>query len=316
MKAVNGRAEAPPLPALGVQGLSFLHFGAALDGLQALLRLFGTTGRVWNAEVRRALTDLPGTDECRRAEVLDAVDFVTGPGHSKLPLDDLAHGVAQSLAWRKVFQTLRCRGFSFRLCEEPTFRSCVFARDVNLRFALLAEPSLYYPPGVRQGLRKVAWRNRHVPHAIGWMLGMEKCWDGCKWWYVVNVQSDLMSSPESGVKEIFRGWQRVLFRLVAELARCRGVAMLALPSVEVLAQTRDDRVDRASRRQAWHPLYDGLADFFHMRGTPNPYPTDTQPLLFSEAAWSSRFYVSSVVDLTRPSLSGDARPDGLPRETR
>jgi hypothetical protein len=96
------------------------------------------------------------------------------------------------------------------------------------------------------------------------------------------------------VKEIFRGWQRVLFLLVIELARQRGITAIAIPSSKVMAEL--DGVDEAALRRdrAWQGLYDGMAQFFAMTPSRQPYPTNLQPVWFSRPAWCSRYYVGDV----------------------
>ncbi len=134
---------------------------------------------------------------------------------------------------------------------DPLFRNCVFSSEVSLKVALIADRDLYYPPKVRHGLPAAEPMNRHISHAIGWLLVKEKSFEGQRWWYVINVQSDLMSVPVSCLKEIFRGWQRVLFRLVIGMAQQRGVAALAMPSAALMA-------DSGAVRLA--PMLDGAED--------------------------------------------------------
>ncbi|MFI5460338.1 MAG: hypothetical protein ACHRXM_33390 [Isosphaerales bacterium] len=123
---------------------------------------------------------------------------------------------------------------------------------------------------------------------------MEKTTDGQRWWYVNNVQSDLMSVPVSCLKETFRGWQRVLFLLVVGLARQRGVTAIAIPPSKIMAGL--DGVEDVARRRvrAWRGLYDGVAEFFAMSPSQQTLPTNLQPVWFARQAWCSDYYVGHV----------------------
>jgi hypothetical protein len=279
------------LSAFGDKGMSYLHFGNSLAVIEALIQHFGRHGRVWTKDLLKYANSLPHAGARARDEITDVLKFLAGDSRRKLSLELLAAEHCRSLRWQAVAQTLGCRGFSFRLCEDPVFQSCIFSPDVNRKFALLADSDLYYPPKVRDVLEGTVDdpRNRHVTNSVGWMLVMEKDHGDRRWWYVLNVQSDLMCSQHSALKEQFRGWQRMLFWILIRSARCRGVAMLAVPSVNVVTKW-------SGRRRAWRPLYDDLAKSFGMRSKRNPYATNIQPLLFptSHRKCNHRFYVGAV----------------------
>jgi len=163
-----------------------------------------------------------------------------------------------------------------------------------MKVALIADRGLYYPPKVRQGLPAAELKNWHVEHAIGWLFIVEKTMEGQRWWYVTNVQGDLMSVPVSCLKEIFRGWQRVLFLLVVRLARQRGVTAIAIPPSKLMAEL-NGVVDVARRRdRAWRGLYEGVAEFFAMSPSQTPFPTNLQPAWFVRPARCSHYYVGYV----------------------
>ena len=126
---------------------------------------------------------------------------------------------------------------------------------------------------------------------------MEKWFDQEKWWYIVNVQSDAMSSSVSCLKEVFRGWHRVLFGLMLGVAQQRGVAAIAIPSAEVMARLDEDDPIEPCRLKSWYPLYDGIAEFFSMSETSHPFPMNVQPLWFNNPRWCSRYYKGQVATL-------------------
>ncbi len=301
---VNDLARFVPLVG---ECLNYLHFGESLATLTELLKRTESEGEGDEADlVARLRTPIPR----KRRGVADAADVlraVAGPG-GRVTLARFRRDVDMSLQFRKVFRSLGCRGFSFRLREEPHFRNCGLCAEVNLKVALIADRGLYYPPAVRQGLPAAERQNRHVEHAIGWLLVMEKTIEGQRWWYVVNVQSDLLRARVNCLK-IFRGWQRVLFRLVVGLARQRGVTAIAIPSSKLMAEL--DCAEEVARRRdrAWQGLYDGVAEFFAMNPSQQPFPTNLQPVWFSRPAWCSRYYVghiSALID-SFPGRSADER---------
>ncbi len=190
--------------------LNYLHFGDSMATLEELLKRTGVEGEADQAELVASLRPAGPRRARRIADAADVLRAVAGPAGC-VALPRLRHDLQMSLRFRHVFRSLGCRGFSFRLREDPHFRTCGFSSEVSLKVALIADRDLYYPPNVRRCLPVAEPENRHVAHAIGWLFIMEKTLDAQKWWYVINVQSDLMSVPVSCLKEIFRGWQRRAF---------------------------------------------------------------------------------------------------------
>jgi hypothetical protein len=307
--------------------LNYLHFGESLATLSELVSRTEVEGEATEVDLLTRLETLNSRKGRGVADAADVLRAVAGP-QGRVCLAQFRHDLEMSLKFREVFRSLRCRGFSFRLredpillfsqqgqlfigCrgfsfrlrEDPPFGNLGFSSDVGMKFALIADRGLYYPPKVRQGLPAAEPENRHVADAIGWLFIMEKTMEGQRWWYVTNVQSDLMSLPVSCLKEIFRGWQRVLFLLVVGLARQRGVTAIAIPSSKLMAE-RSGVEDVARRRdRAWQGLYDGVAEFFAMSPTQYPYPTNLQPVWFARPPWCYCYYVGNVAALIE-SVSG------------
>ncbi len=283
------------VPEVGLS-LNYLHFGESLAVLTELARRTGTEGEADPVELIAMLrTAQPGKGR-GGADAADVLRTVAGlGGHVSLPR--LRHDLQMSLRFREVFRSLGCRGFSFQLREGPQFRNCGFSSAVSLKLALIADRGLYYPPKVRQGLTTAESENRHVAHAVGWLLVLEKTIEAQRWWYVINVQSDLMSAPVSCLKEIFRGWQRVLFLLVIGMARQRGITAIAIPPSKLMAELDGDEDVARRRDRAWQGLYDGVAEFFALSLTQLPVPVNLQPVWFARPAWCSRYYVGHVSDL-------------------
>jgi hypothetical protein len=276
--------------------LNYLHFG---DSLETLVDLLARTEAENEADVASLITKL----RCPRpglgrgvADATDVLRALTCNG-DRLTFSRIRRDLEMSLQFRQIFRSLSCRGFSFRLREDPHFRNCGFSSEVSLKVALIADRGLYYPPNVRQGLSAAESQNRHITHSIGWLIIIEKMQESQRWWYVANVQSDLTSAPVSCVRDVFRGWQRVLFLVVIELARQRGVTAIAIPSSSLMAELGNIENVARRRDRAWRGLYDGVANFFAMAPTQQPCLTNVQPVWFTPPAWCSRFYVGDVSTL-------------------
>jgi hypothetical protein len=272
--------------------LSFFHFGESLADLARVARAFSNRHTVGLSAVQSYLERqrLPAG---RKEALLDVLQFMTGPRGRRLVLRRLRQAVEQGRHWRRRFQALGCRGFSFHFCADSVFRNFCLSKETTLKVALLTDPGLYYPPRVRQALRQLPRINQHLLGAIGWMLGQERQVGGRKWWYITNIQSDLMSHGASCLREIFRGWQRALFWLTLRLAASRRIAMIAIPPAKALADSSDEGAG-GKRLEAWQPLYDGVASFFALERAKADHPVNVQPMLFLPETWCSVFYGAAV----------------------
>lgn len=288
----------PLVPAEWEERVNYYHFGDVLADLAGLSRQFTGRQSVGQRVVQAYLKQqrLPTS---RLNPLLDVLSFFTGPRGQRISLRRLDRALEHGHHWRQHFQALGCRGFSFGVSSAPHFRGSYFKPAIKLKVALLTDPDLYYPPQVRQALRQLPANKQHVLGSIGWMLGQEERVGDQIWWYIINVQSDLTSRGVSCLREIFRGWQRVLFWSVLGLARRRGVAMIALPPVQAVACGSNQGAPPDGRLDAWRPLYDGVASFFGMRHGHSTHPINVQAMQFLPEKWCSTFFVGEVDQLWR-----------------
>ena len=293
----------PPEQILGDGFLvNYLHYGNAMDNLPSKFQLLGSEKSFYKKDVVTYLQSLRGMKERDLRHLVDIVSAFGKIRSRKLNTSDIATAIEESQKWRLIFHSLNCRGFSFRLCEDPAIHTRLKSH-VNIRIALVAEPTLYYPPKVREGIEKFCSMAAHVPRGIGWMLGTKEQVEGKNWWFILNLQSDLISAQISSLKEIFRGWQRVLFQLVIMLAQRHGISVIAIPSARAVAKARSFHATR-SVPENWLSLYDRTAEFFSMQWTSLREPIDLQTIWYSPAVWCSEFFVGDVSELIGGKVKG------------
>ncbi len=276
--------------------VNYCHFAESLADLADLAGHFA--GRQ-TAALRRVEDYLcqQRWSTARREALLDVLTFLVGPRGRRVSVPRLERVVAQGSCWRPRFLALECRGFSYRFSTAPRFRSIYLGHDVNLRAALVSDRDLYYPPRVRQALTDLPSGNQHILGGIGWVLGQERQIDGQTWWYLINIQSDITHQTVSCLREIFRGWQRVLFWLVLRLARQRGVWGIALPPAAYLPFSSAQGASGGRHLDAWRHLYDGVASFFGLQRAHSDRPINIQPMRFLPEKKCSVFYTGRVNDL-------------------
>jgi hypothetical protein len=296
----------PPESAEPNRYLNYLHYGNALDVLSAIVLPLVPMKTVDKAKLIDALRS---SSICRTrrelVEVSDVIKYFRHGASQTIDLMALESAITSSRWWQDTFRLWRCRGFSFRLACSPHLPVYATRRDVNLRIALLVDQALYYPPSVRQALRdeSMAKRFSHLPGAIGWALGREGWLGEDKCWFLLNVQSDLMRTRVACLREVFRGWQRVLVGLIVGLAQLQAVSKIALPRAEEVVLTT--RFYKGLRRvpSLWETLYDRTGEEFGMSPVTMRERVDLQVVGGWPAVLSSELL---LLDLTR----GMDRPYG------
>jgi hypothetical protein len=277
--------------------VDYYHFGEAGMDLSDMTKHFANRQLIGLHTARDYLLNrgLP-VNRCEAA--LDILQFIAGTGQLISP-HRLKASIENGQRWRQQFQKLGCRGFSFRVAINSRLHYCWIRPDQKLNVALLTEQSLYYPPRVREALTRVRRPISHIPNSIGWILGQERRFQGQRWWFINNIQSDLMSNAASCLREIFRGWQRVLFWLLLSLARARGISRIAIPPASAVASGVDAESISDQRVNGWRPLYDGIGTFFNLPSRRFSKPLSIQPMLNKPKAYCSTFYVANVPTLRK-----------------
>jgi hypothetical protein len=277
--------------------VDYLHYGAAMDYLPKVLFAMEPLRFGHKIDAIRYIDAQVWLKSTAREQSTDVIRSFGGVDEPSLSARDVLGAIDTTRRWRRIFRFLCCRGFSFRLCEGlrvgPSLRS-----NVNIHFALVTDPKLYYTPRVRQDLARFS--ARHIPRGIGWALGSEQQIGRNKWWFILNIQSDVMSSPFNSLREIFRGWQRLLFLLIVLQAQRRDISFVAIPSTSAVAQaaTSGVNIPTEGAKNSWYSLYEGTAGFFDLKLEHTP-PIDLQTMSWRGYVECDQFFVANVDALIR-----------------
>jgi hypothetical protein len=260
-----------------------------LDDLLDIIQQLDHNKPIYKGNISTYLKSLQKNKLSRVRTLLDVVENFGGASEEEININRINSALEDSKKWRNIFRSLQCRGFSFQFCENPLNSMNYLNSHINIKTALIIDRNLYYPPMVRNALRTFSPEKIHVPNGIGWILATEQQICGKKWWFILNIQSDLMSTQVSALKEIFRGWQRVLFKLTVQLAHRHEASVIAIPSVKTVIKTRIlTRIPyNRSTPENWWSLYDGTAEFFGMQRSMLCRPIDVRTLGVPQ--WSSEF---------------------------
>jgi hypothetical protein len=194
----------------------------------------------------------------------DAVALIKAYGRArsqKLDIHRFFSDVQKSLLWRDKFRALDCRGFSYRIEDRITFSSRL-AKRITLRMALMSGDTLFYPPRVRQYLRRVK-NNHHFTGgypSIAFALGTKTKHA----WFVFALQSDLAFASPSCVRDHFRGWRKVFFDRIINLARHHTSALYLCRAADAVRACHPRFSTPSSVPASWEVIYDGTAKFFRM----------------------------------------------------
>lgn len=284
----------PPEAAETNYYLNYVHYGNTLEVLPAIVSSVRPMKRLDKGEL---LDRVVSSRTCRtRRElvaVADVIKYFRGSETTQIDLDALESAVTHSRWWREVFHSLRCRGFSFRLSSSPQLKVYRVREDVNLRIGLLLDERLYYPPAVRHDIReeRTVGRFSHLSSAIGWVLGREERLGEDKCWFLLNVQSDLMKTTCASLKDIFRGWQRVLVGLIIGVAKLQRVSRIALVRAEDVILTTRFYKGLRNVPNCWENLYNRTGEAFGMCPVNVGKSVDVQVVLNWSPVLTSEFLV-------------------------
>ncbi len=268
---------------------NYLHYGDALE-CPELAFLDGRHGVVPKALVVEEITARGANGAC-----LAGIVRAYGPPRSRLVnLDRLLGDLRASVALRARFQKLGCRGFSYRFSRVGSLMgpvSCdwlVLRRQVDLRFALMPEEALFYPPRVWEYVR-----HRRRGHcfrsglpAIAFALGAQ-IRDA---WHIFALQSDFAFSAPSYVRDHFRGWRKVLFADILRTAMDKVRVVRLCTAADALRACHPEyRVPQAVP-QSWEPIYEGTAADFGMKPVELGRSVNIQVFSGQPAVYTRRFY--------------------------
>jgi len=276
-----------------LQSVNYLHYGRALDFLKnATDDLYD-----YNIKTKNELIEYIKTKKLKKNQIAEIEDITNhqSSGNS-LNLEELITNIKNSIEWRKVFRKLNCRGFSFDVIENPKFNG-LFSKAINLRFALVFNYSSYYPPKVRDGLNKVykrSWKKIHIINSIGWIHGSREKIKNRKVWILKNIQTDLMSMKINAARQIFRGWERLLFFLILKEAQKRNVDKIYIPAARSIKRTYCKHSSFKNVSGSLTGLYDGTAEYFRLNYLNDCPSTNIQVNYRRKKVICSEFYVGGT----------------------
>jgi hypothetical protein len=266
-----------------VAGVNYLHYGDALS-------------KLWSVEAhlpkeriaKKALLSTGLDDRSSSCYLRDIVEFYGSRRSKKVDLTKLVADAESSRSFRKFFQSLGCRGFSYDFCSGMQGFPHRLKRRIDLRLALVPSPSLFYPDRVRGYFWRATQRHYFVNGrpAIGFALGRSV---GRKW-FILVLQSDIAYSRLAYVRDHFRGWRKILFANIIKAA-AHMAEEIYLCTAEDVYRAAWPRVLRPEAIPgSWKSIYDGTARFFGMRKVKMSLPVDIQIYAKAEPVYCQRFY--------------------------
>jgi hypothetical protein len=270
-------------------GSNYLHYGDALE-CQELALLDGRRGLVSKAQLVQEIATSGANGSC----LAGVVQSYGSPRSRIVDLDRLRRDLRNSVALRARFQALGCRGFSYKFCRVsalwgPVSHGLLPLRGrITLRFALIPDEKLFYPPRVRAYLRR--FERSHFFHnghpAIAFALGAEI--GGA--WYVFTLQSDVAFKTPSYVREHFRGWRKVLFAEILRAGVDKARAVYLCTAADALRACH--REYHAPRRvpHSWEVIYEQTAADFRMKLTQLESGVNIQVFHGQPVVYTRRFY--------------------------
>jgi|GEM_PF-6065706 len=198
-----------------------------------------------------------------------------GGGRSKrINMQELHADVLASLKFRREFSALECRGFSYSLHKSIKLAGSRLRKDVNLRMAMMPEETLFYPFRIKRYLRQCK-RNHYISGgfpSIAFALGEIR--DGAC--YIFVMQSDIMYRAPSQIRDHFRGWRKVLFENIVDIAK-RECREIYLPMArDIVKCCHPSFFVPATIPDSWRMIYDRTATDFHFTATKLQVPVNIQ----------------------------------------
>jgi hypothetical protein len=269
--------------------MNFLHYGSAIQ----------------QAEVLRGISKLDidkgsllkTLEKLRSNSDLGVIVRGYGPKRRrKISVADLRLDLSNSQSLQTFFRKLGCRGFSHRI-ERGIKLSEPLRRAINLRIALMADDSLFYPPLVKKYLRRMEnnhYFSRGFP-SIAFSLG-EKRADG---WYIYVLQSDVVGGRVALVRQHFRGWRKVLFAHILRDAIEKTSNVFLCSAEDVLRACRPEFPGPDQVPESWMAIYDDTARFFKMDKVQTSQPINVQIYPDLPKVQTDRFYRFAITDQTK-----------------
>jgi len=236
--------------------LNYLNFGDSLEAFQTL--------ELWQSGFclkRNLIEDLrtAGNPSPFLIEVLRSY----GGGRTKrIDLQALHQDILASFKFRQQFSELGSRGFSYTLQESIELCGDQLRDDINLRLALMPDETLFYPPRIKRYLRR-GYSNHYRANgfsSIAFALG--KITD--KACYVLIMQSDLAFRSPAYIRDHFRGWRKVFFGIITNIANCRCGTIYLPFAHDVMKCCHPGFRRPTTTPKSWCMIYDRTAEDFRL----------------------------------------------------
>jgi hypothetical protein len=264
--------------------VNYLHYGDALESLSLSLLAEISASHISKRElISRLISDRRISSYAH--EVVQV--YRTSNANSKyIDMNRFRLDIERSITYRRLFNSLGCRGFSFELAAGFDFVDPL-REDLDLRFLLLARSNLFYPVKIRKYMSQV--KNVHYKEggfpAIAFALGKRISGN----WFIFALQSDLMFRC-SYIRSYVRGWQRILLSILKREAEQECASLYLVRSCDVFAGCYPVKFRPPVIPPVWREIYDGAAAYFDAKLAYLPKPLDINVLSLGQENLTPAFY--------------------------
>lgn len=199
--------------------------------------------------------------------------------------------VQNSVEYRCIFKKLGYRGFSYEFDSNIELVWPKMRDGLGLAMGITCSEDLFYPKKVKDVLKKSKlghWGRGNYP-SIAFALGQISETG----WFIFILQSDLMFSSSSLVRDHFRGWRKLLMNKIINEAKGNTNRLFLCPASGVLAtcksRSRPDVVPNS-----WNSIYDRTAIDFGMRKIQLAEEVDIQCFAREESIYQREFFVLDI----------------------
>jgi hypothetical protein len=205
---------------------------------------------------------------------------------SNINIKKLIKDIHKTSLTRRIFNSLNCRGFSFKLLTDFQLPDKL-GEHIDLYYMLIGCHDLFYPPRICNFLHRV--ENVHYKKfgcpSIAFALGTKSSTG----WYILDLQSDF-SFRDAYIRHHFRGWQRILFNIITMHAIAEGKDVFLPRSSDIVrtcypAKNRPEKIPTA-----WKVTYDYTAKYFGMELVPRKESINCQVLKKGKPVYFDFFY--------------------------
>lgn len=262
---------------------NYLHYNNTLDVLGISDFKF-LPARVLKSSFLHQLLENQVTSEF----VFDVIRNYRSGRAKYLERDKFASDLERSRSFSQISRAIKIRGFSYLFFKNMISFPFLLREAINLRFAMMASPELYYPPKVRASLPKISKNHYRVKrmNSIAFALGSQI--DNS--WYIFTLQSDMVFEKQAALREHFRGWRRLLFHHIIEEAKRNSKKVYLSSASEVYRGCHTGYPKPERIPSIWHQIYDGTAEFFGMKQTVIGDKVNMQLFARHRPVYSDKFY--------------------------